>query len=285
MTDNNNNKTDLYKLDGTIIKADGVEYKSNFFKFLDLQPDDYSDISFTPEEAKKIRGHLTHLSTGSAAAIPLYCGGAAVCPFSARCPFLKLDRERRRKDPNSDLITPIGRSCLVEVNLLNEWTRLYIQEYDIQEENFTEFMMVRELAEIELMLWRLNNNLAKPEHATLVQDTVVGIDREGNPLRRQEVTALFEAKERLQNRKSRLIKLMVGDRQEKYKKEAALKMKSEDDPSISSARLRGQIDNLLSKARILDMQLKEAEGKVVDAEYHDAVQTPEDIIDVEVGKK
>ena len=60
--------------------------------------------------------------------------------------------------------------------MLNEYTRLYLYEYDIDENSFTDIQMVRELAEIELMLWRLNNNLAKPENAELVQLVVVGVD-------------------------------------------------------------------------------------------------------------
>jgi hypothetical protein len=206
------------------------------------------------------------------------CGGIARCPFASKCPLIKIDKERREKDSQAKLVTPVGKSCLIESNLLLEWTRLYIKEYEIDEDNFTEFQMVRELAEIELMLWRLNNNISKPENANLTQDTVVGIDKQGNVLTRVEISALFEAKERLQNRKSRLIKLMVGDRQEKYKREAALKMKSEDDPSINAAKLRGQIDRLLHQAKNLDIQLKAAEGKVIEVgldSSSDLLDTPE----------
>lgn len=570
-------KTEMVKLDGTFIKSDGTSHKSNFFKFLELQPDDYSDISFTPEEANRIRMHLSHLSTGASAAIPLTCGGAAVCPFASKCqpegqtvytvnrgpvpiekldenidklwsfhqkqnkirkksgysfkkysreyqgkilnfqtstkeykctpshiclakwreeaftdktcvylmrkgdfwrvgtsfflksysnqdaigpyfraraeqadqlwilgvydtkteallaeeyfsvtwgiskslflatgnssgrkkwnglyawitqerldhhhnslkptlkkvqdllssiglsicapiwskdkrsrristrqflklhavnlvpfvgyfdfidldgnrvkvdcikeenysgkvyslevpsyktyitgglvthncPFVRIDKERRAVDPKAKLVTPVGRACLVETQLLNEWTRLYIKEYEIDEQNFTEFMLVRELSEIELMLWRLNNNISKPENAELVQEVVVGVDKQGNPLTRQEVNAFIEAKERLQNRKSRLVKLMVGDRQEKYKREAALKMKSDDDPSTNAAKLRGQIDRLLTQAKTLDVKLKEAEGNVIDVDsgptdkapvQQEKPLTPEDLINEE----
>ena len=37
---------------------------------------------------------------------------------------------------------------------------------------------------------------------------------------------------------------MVGDRQEKYKKEAALKVKLDTDPSSSMAKMRLRIENL-----------------------------------------
>jgi hypothetical protein len=201
-------KTALIKLNGTLVKKDGTTEPSNYFSYLDLNPDDYSDISFTPEEARKITLHLQHLSTGATAAIPIYCGGAAHCPFARGCPFILMDQQRKREyellkeqDQKSDFpslidlqppkpVTPVGRRCLVEINLLNEWTRLYITEYDINPSNFTEFQMVRELAEIELLLWRLNNNISKPENAELVQETVVGVDRQGNVLTRKEISSI-----------------------------------------------------------------------------------------------
>jgi hypothetical protein len=301
----NNTSLALIKLNGTAVREDGTLVPSNYFSFLDLNPDDYSDISFTPEEARKINTHLQHLSTGSTAAIPLYCGGAAKCPFSRSCPFILMDQQRRKeyelqkeKDKNQEFpelieiqppkpVTPVGRRCLVEIQLLNEWTKLYIQEYEINPHNFTEFQMVRELAEIELLLWRLNNNISKPENAELVQETVVGIDKQGNVLTRQEVSSVFEAKERLSNRKSKLVKLMVGDRQEKYKKEAATKAISDTDPSISAAKLRGEVERLLLKAKKLDkviaskapaIEITEVSNIEVDQPPEDSTLTPEDII-------
>lgn len=303
---NPNQSVALIKLNGTAVLADGTIAPSNYFTFLDLNPDDYKDISLTPSEAVKIKTHLQHLVTGATAAVPLWCGGPAKCPFSNSCPYVKLDIERKKQFEEEkkrfienggveyegiDLlnleppkpVTPVGRKCLVETSLLNEWTRLYIDEYEINPRNFTEFQMVRELAEIELLLWRLNNNISLPENAELVQDTVVGIDKQGEVLTRKEVSSVFEAKERLSNRKSRLIKLMVGDRQEKYKKEAATKSVADTDPSVNAAKLRGKIDKLLSQARELDSKLKDSESKVIDVTPVDKrldndTLSPEDLI-------
>lgn len=303
-----NTETALIKLNGTLIKSDGTETPSNYFTFLDLNPDDYSDIVLTVKEASAIKTHLQHLVTGATAAVPLWCGGSAVCPFSKSCPYIKTDQLRKKEYEEKkqaliqnggvefegidllDLespkpVTPVGRKCLVEVSLLNEWTKLYIQEYEINPHNFTEFQMVRELAEVELLLWRLNNNIAKPENAELTQNTIVGFDKQtSEPLTRTEVSSIFEAKERLSNRKSKLIKLMVGDRQEKYKKEAATKSVTDSDPSISAAKLRGKIDKLLSQARDLDTKIKEAEGKIIDVtptadrQLDSSTLSPEDLI-------
>ena len=293
----------LVKLNGTLIKKNGEEKPSNYFDFLQLNSDDYSDISFTPEEAARVKRHMQSQVTGSTSALPMICGGPACCFIADRCPYVRVDRERKKQKELQDAlhdidvidkrfentsetlkpVCPIGRGCLVEIDLINEWTALFINEYEINPSNFTEFQMVRELAEVELLLWRLNNNLAKPENAELVQETTVGIDKQGNVLTRKEVSSIFEARERLQNRKSRLVKLMVGDRQEKYKREAALKQKQEGDPSVSAARLRASIDRLTNQAKLLEVKASKLDGEAIEVSSTDNspendTLTPDDII-------
>ena len=275
--DSATHSTALIKLDGTMIREDGTTCKSNFFNFLGLDQDTYTDITFTAEEARMIKQRLRGLSTGSSAAIPLICGGPEKCPFAERCVFVQLDKVNKANG-SSRRVTPVGRQCLVELNLINEWTRYYAIEYELDENSFTELQMVRELAEIELMLWRINNNLAKPEHAVLTQTTTVGIDKQGNVHTREEVSAFFEAKERLQNRKSKLIKLMVGDRQEKYKREAALKQKDVRDASSSAAQLKARIIKQLETLKKETTELQEKDGSIIDVEVEEVkvVVNPED---------
>lgn len=299
----------LVKLDGTLVKKDGSEKPSSYFDFLKIDLEDYDHIAFTPEEAARVKRQMQSLSTGSTAALPMTCPGVSLCVWSGTCPYVKIDRERklqkqiqedfdlqridgmdgRLTEPRQPLtsITPVGRPCLVEVQLLLEWTELYITEYDINPQNFTEFQMARELAEIELLLRRLNANLAKPENAELVQENVVGFDKgTNNPITKKEVSSIFEARERLQTRKSRLVKLLVGDRQEKYKREAALKQKQEADPSVSAARLRASIARLIDQAKNLDKLEKGSEIDVTPVEPREIEEnlSPEDLI-ANLGKE
>jgi hypothetical protein len=206
-----------------------------FFEFLDAGPGDYTQLVFTPEETTRVRKHLSHLSTGSTAAVPIYCAGNN-CPFKHACPLLAIGK------------VVLHQPCLVETELLTHWRKKYIIEYDIDVDSMTEVSMANELAEIELLLWRVNTNLSKPEYAELVQEDVVAIDREGNVLTKKNVSALMDVREKLTIRKSRLIKLMVGDRQEKYKREAALKIREEEDPSTSAADLRRSLQRLIAQA-------------------------------------
>lgn len=280
---------DDIKQGGSIIKrnaSEAISLKSQFFDFLDIDLDRYKEVEYTREEALYIKKRMQHLSTGSAAALPLICKGPE-CPFARKCPFIAVD-EMRQKNWNEAqengmaqfsepplFQTPIGKHCLVEVNLLNEWTRLYINEFDVGEESFVELGFCRELAEIEVMLWRLNNGLSKEENAELVQETAVGVDRTGAVVMRKEMNTLLEAREKMVNRKSKLIKLMVGDRQEKYKKEAALKTREDADPSTSAAALRNKITRLLKEAETSVLKLQESEGNIIDVPYAESNERPE----------
>lgn len=239
--------------------------KNTLLSYLEIGGPDYSAIIFTPEEMNKLRCKLTNISTGSAAAIPLKCDPNR-CPFRENCVLVEIGKP------------PSGLPCLIEINLLREWRRQYIVEYDIDPDSKTELDLVNELAEIELLLWRVNNNLSKPENAELVQEDIVGADREGNPLIKRSVSTFLELKERLSNKRNKIIKLMVGDRQEKYKREAALKVREEKDPSSNSADLSRQLKNILQAAQQVNTTIQQSSTPRATT-----ILTAEDIIDDDDG--
>lgn len=205
--------------------------KENYYRFINHRLDDYSDLQFSPEEAKRITSHLQKLSTGSTAMVPMYCAGPQ-CIFASRCPLQMMGK------------APLNRQCLIETELLKDWIIKYFDEYDIDPNNFTEVAYINELAEIEIYLMRLNMSIAKVENSELVIDQVAGFATDGTPIIQKQLSPFMEQKERLQNRRSKIIKLMVGDRQEKYKKEAALKIKLDKDPSQQMAAARQKLENL-----------------------------------------
>lgn len=206
--------------------------RQDYFRFLKHNLDDYSKIAYTEEETFRIQAHLRKLSTGSSAMVPIFCGGRVACPFADRCPLVAMGKE------------PLGLQCILEVQLMNHWVMQYMDEYDVDPENFTEVSYCNELAEIEVMMRRLNMSIARPQNAELVIDQAVGISGDGTPIIQKQLSPFMEQKEKLNNRKSKIIKLMVGDRQEKYKKEAALKQRDNQDPSSKQAETRRRIEEL-----------------------------------------
>jgi hypothetical protein len=165
----------------------------------------------------------------------------------------------------------VTHNCLLEVQLIKEWIVRYFDEYSVDPNNFTEVGYISELAEIEILMMRINMNLSLPENSELVIDQVVAVGQDGTPILQKNLSPFMELRDRLVARKSRVIKLMVGDRQEKYKKEAALKMKMDEDPSSQQAALRSKLEAL---SRELE-SLSEGTGglspqAVIDAEFEDA---------------
>lgn len=252
-------ETTSIRLSGTAINNAGQMTQHKYFDFLGIDLDDYSDIEFTPEEAKKIRGHLSKMSTGSTAMVPMIC--APTCPFKENCIFWKMNK------------APFGRQCLIEVNLMREWIMAYFTDYKVDPNNFTEVTMINELAEIEVYQWRLNQTLARAENAELVNDSLVNMTAQGTPIYEKKISPYITAKETLLARKARLIKLMVGDRQEKYKKEAALKQKDDGDPSSTMADIRAKLEKLQRETTKLHADQAEKDGKLIDVGL-----SPDDII-------
>jgi hypothetical protein len=231
-----NNKVDPAEkifLSGVAITENGTLTKHELFSFLKLDMHDYSDMEFTPEEAVKITQRLRKMSTGSTAMVPMIC--SPKCPYMNNCEFVKIGK------------MPLGRGCIWEVNLLREWQIAYINQYDVDPNNFTELGMINELVEIEVYSWRINQLLASDVHSGMLTDSVVGFlppQSGGGPIHEKKISPLLDIKQMLSARKSRLIKLMVGDRQEKYKREAALKQRETEDPASQVALFRTQINAL-----------------------------------------
>lgn len=197
---------------------------------------EYSDLNFSKEELQEIAAELRKLAHGSQAAAPMRCAGKD-CPLADRCVFIQMNK------------APVGRSCSYEAPLLQYWRARYLEDYNVDPNDFTEVGMISELAEVELYLWRLNTQLGRPGEAMLVTEQVIGVSPKGAPIYQQVISPFLEVKEKLLARKSKLVKLLVGDRQEKYKKQAALKTREETDPASLNTEMRKLMESLVDKQK------------------------------------
>lgn len=238
-----------------------LKTKEGLLHVLDESFSDYSEIELTQQESAQLSTTLKRLSTGASSFTLLHCQGNA-CPFASRCPLVKMGKSPEKPHGKA----PFKSDCLLEATLLRDAATSYIQEYQVDPANFTEVNIVTELAEIEVLLWRINMQLAVGENALLVINQTIGFDRQsGQAIVQQQVSPLFEQKQKLAARKSKLIKLMVGDRQEKYKKEAALKQKPDTDASSQMSDVKKQLQALQNKLKtktpseVIDAELVSAE--------------------------
>jgi len=262
-TKENREKKEMVRFDGMALTKSGKLTKTNFFNFLKLDLDNYSDIELTPDQAMKIHNHLLKMSTGSTAMTPLYCGGS-VCPFRDSCTWYEMEK------------APVGRRCPVETTLMRQWTMDIIEEFDIDPQNFTELAYANEIVEIMILDRRLNMNIAKVENSQLIMDQDVGVDKEGDPITQKIISPFMELKEKLANRRSKVIKLMVGDRQERYKKEAALKISDNKDASSEQAKMRKKLEDLKRKLTEIETKADDKQSETPKF-YGEGVLTPDDI--------
>jgi len=220
-----------FSLCGLAINEDGKVTESRMFNFLNLDPEEYGHIILTAEEARKVHYRLQGVKWGGAAAkVPLYCGGEKICPFALECPFVEIAK------------IPVGRKCPIEMELIAFWTARYMSEFEVDPENHSEVGMITELAELDIYDLRASMILSRPECAEMTKDIVVGVDSEGKPIVSKEVHKAWELKERVKKRKQRILESLVGTRKEKYKRDAALKKRSEKDPSTQAIELKGKLE-------------------------------------------
>lgn len=247
----------------------GTKTKESLLAVVDSSVDDYDSLTLDEDQQRILEKSLRKMATGAAAFSPMTCHGAQ-CPFAWHCPLVAMNGHPQHGK------APVNQPCLLEVTLLRDTLVNYLREYEVDPNNQTDLNLCNELAEIEILTWRLNLSLSLPDNATLIVEQEVGVDRQGNPISQQQVSPLFEQKTKLARRKTQIMKLMVGDRQEKYKKEAALKQRNEDDASTQMANIKKRLQSLQH-----DVNRSIEDQNTIDAE----IISPEDIINKAIQER
>lgn len=189
-------------LNGIKIHENGQLSKTKYFEMLKLNEEDYSDIKFTPEEARKVALSMRSMSTGLQASIPLTCKGAT-CAFASTCPYQQADK------------APVGRPCIIEKQLITYWTEQYVNEFDVNFQSPTEVRMVSELAEFDIYEMRITKYLAE-NHPTLLQE-VKTVSADGCISISMEISRAFDLKERIKRNRMKVLEALVATRKDKIK--------------------------------------------------------------------
>ena len=123
-----------------------------------------------------------------------------------------------------------------------------MDEFEIDPSSQSEVSLITELAELDIYDYRASLILSQVENANMMQEIVVGVNADGNPIYNEDIHKAFELKERVKRRKQLILESLVGTRKEKYKRDAALKKRSEEDPSRQAAALKKKLDEARAKA-------------------------------------
>ncbi len=178
--------------------------KEKFLKdFESLRPDLFFPEKWSEEDRQKavelVRPQKTRTSMFSS--IPMNCEGPR-CIFADTCPLLK------------ENLAPVSNPCPIEMSIVAQFTSEYMEQLDVVPNNLVEVSMVRDLVDQEVQYIRKTKLLAK-EH--FIQENIVGVDNEGNPILKKELHLAVELEDRLHKRRKDLRNQLLATREAKAK--------------------------------------------------------------------
>lgn len=172
-------------------------------QFESLRPDLFFPENWTQEEKDKavdlVRPQKTRTSMFSS--IPMTCE-AQRCIFADTCPLLK------------ENLAPKGNPCPIEMSMVSQFTAEYMEQLDVSADNLVEVSMIRDLVDQEVQYLRKTKLLAK-EH--FIQENVIGIDHDGNPILKKELHLAVELEDKLHKRRKDLRNQLLATREAKAK--------------------------------------------------------------------
>lgn len=219
-----------------------------------LKMNQYNNIALDKNDVRRIARAFMDIEVGSSTNLVMRCSKKK-CLYRTRCALYKADK------------APEGRECLHENKILAHSLSRYIQSMDIDTENYPEMVMVNQLVEFELIEYRCNTILSF-DHTDLKMTVVVGVDAEGQIVTKEDISYAVTLKEKVFKMKMEILKSLTATRQEKWKKQAALKL-AQDGPS-----------KLISGMK---RDLRALKDKNVDpADVHDELSSLSDLDDMEI---
>lgn len=169
---------------------------------------------YNQQEADMASAQLGSLRGGNYSVLPLVCQGLSKCPHAHVCPF--------------SYKVPIGLQCPMEQAIIVERMEALMNEFGVDGHRASEFMMLNRVIELELLDMRTSSMLASPKYQSIMRHVVTGATPDGELIENEEITPLLEIKEKVSREKMKILSTLVATPEAKYKKQAALKEKSED---------------------------------------------------------
>lgn len=132
---------------------------------------------------------------------PLVCLGPK-CSSSGRCPLLKAG------------VAPLTHACPLELMLIDQWEKEYVDDLGIDMQSKVELDMVRDLIEADLIDWRTSGDLAANG---LYDWNTIGVTDNGKPIVRKEEAVSLSIKLKIKTRKDKIREELLATRKIKAK--------------------------------------------------------------------
>ena len=164
---------------------------------------------FNEKEQEEAAARLQSLSAGFYSVLPIICQGASKCAHGHICPFVPKE--------------PQGLQCPVEQQVIIERMHAFMKEYEIDGNRASDFMLLNRLVELELTDFRCSSMLSSGQYQGILQDVTTGSTPQGDLITNEIINPILELKEKVGREKMKLLNILVGTPESKYKKQAALK--------------------------------------------------------------
>lgn len=189
-------------------------------------------------EAIKFGVAMNKTKHGMYASIPMLCK-AEECQYADICPILDQG------------YNPKGERCPLEISLILTNFDSYKKEFETKDDDIVDMSFIKDLIDCDIQLMRAENKMAL--EGDFVQDNVVGMGEDGEPIVQKQISKASDYKERIMTKKHKILELMHSTRKDK----AGSKLTMTMDPSSYAASLLKEKES--------------APGQVIDADYLESI--------------
>ena len=152
-------------------------------------------------ESKKAAMTMLSTKTGLYSRIPIVCKGQC-CPYGATCGLLEFG------------LDVVGERCPMETTMIEQKLANYSQEFDLDESSYTDWTMVKELINAEIMIERCLALMSQDGSA--IEEIFIGTSEStGTDYFRRDISKVQDLYERNLKIKERILDTMMATRKAK----------------------------------------------------------------------
>lgn len=152
-------------------------------------------------ESKKAAMTMLSTKTGLYSRIPIICKGCN-CPYGETCGLLEYG------------LDTVGERCVLETTMIEQKLANYTEEFGLDESSYTDWTMIKELINAEIMIERCMA-LMSQEGCAITEEFIGTSEGSGVDYFRKEISKTQELYERNLKIKERILDTMMGTRKAK----------------------------------------------------------------------
>lgn len=179
---------------------------------------------------------------GMYSAIPMMCKGKE-CPYASVCPILEAGGN------------PKGQRCPLEIGIVLKKFEEYCNYFMVDESDVVDMGLIKDLVDYDVQLFRAENRIAM--EGDFLEDVIITVTESGQEITNKAVSKAAEYKERIMNKKHKVLELMNSTRKDK----AGDKLTVTLDPSTYASQLMAKIADQMKPGQIIDADYEDVDGE------------------------